>query len=456
MTRTMLIAANLPTFFWPAAVETAVRIKNRVTASGLKEGKTPHEMLFGKPPAPEDFRPFGCVAWAKKASTERHGKFDPKARPCVYLGPAFRGASRLWDPATEKEIIEHSVIFDDHRDASALVHPGQQRTTDAPGAGGTSTRPAPAQAAPAASPASPSAASPAALPPGQPAAVLVRAMQTVLEKGIVPDDVVDSARTIAGGNLVSPRTLSTLTTRLRERTDQIAQGAAGEQPVREGAGQGAEGGRSGEVRSAGGHQVSEGDRVQTQAAEREDQERGSEGRERRSGRIAGEEPQFGMLSGGRKRKEPGDACLAVLDPEDVGYDDPRTVSEALRRPDREAWLTAMNVEIRSHKNRGTWRVVKRRGQNLVTSKWVLRLKKNADGSIQKYKTRLVARGFTQIEGFDFDETFAPTSRLQNMRLLLANAVALNMDVHQIDYETAYLNAKLQTTSSWSPPKLWTF
>ncbi|KAE8238258.1 hypothetical protein A4X06_0g8909, partial [Tilletia controversa] len=442
MTRTMLIAANLPTFFWPAAVETAARIKNRVTASGLKEGKTPHEMLFGKPPAPEDFRPFGCVAWAKKASTERHGKFDPKARPCVYLGPAFRGASRLWDPATEKEIVEHSVTFDDHRDASALVYPGQQRLTDAPGVTSASARPAPA-------PAVPPTAAPPAPPSGQPALapapVLTRAMQTVLDKDIVPDDVVDSARTIAGGNPVSPRTLSTLTTRLRERTNQIARGAAGEQPVREGAGQEAEGGESGEGRSAGAQRVAEGE-------ESRNQERGREGHERRSSRIAGEEPQFGMLSGGRKRKEPGDACFAVLDPEDVGYDDPRTVSEALRRPDRQAWLAAMNVEIKSHKDRGTWRIVKRRGQNLVTSKWVLRLKKNADGSIQKYKARLVARGFTQVEGVDFDETFAPTSRLQNMRLLLATAVALNLDVHQIDYETAYLNAKLQNEIYMEPPE----
>ncbi|KAE8182665.1 hypothetical protein CF328_g8434 [Tilletia controversa] len=443
MTRTMLIAAKLPTFFWPAAVETAVRIKNRVTASGLKEGKTPHEMLFGTAPI-EAFRPFGCVAWAQNATTERHGKFDPKSRPCVYLGPAFRGASRLWDPAKGKEIIEHSVVFDEHGDASKLLRPSPETTS-----GPTINVPPPA--APEPRPATQHVAHPRP-PPAQPPFALVRAMREVLEKNAVPGDVQEAARRIAGGGPVSPTTLATLTTRLQEQTNEIRQQRAREQAP-EGVGQGGESVESAEEGLVG-QGIRDGDGAE--AMEREDRDvTGKGGRdqgERRSGRIAGKEPSFGMLEGGRKRKEPGDACFAVLEPEDVGYDDPRTVSEALRRPDRDAWLAAMNVEIRSHKARGTWRIVKRRGQNLVTSKWVLRLKKNADGSIQKYKARLVARGFTQIEGVDFDETFAPTSRLQNMRLLLANAVALNMDVHQIDYETAYLNAKLQNEIYMEPPE----
>ncbi|KAE8251015.1 hypothetical protein A4X13_0g4198 [Tilletia indica] len=486
MTRTMLIAANLPTFFWPAAVETAVRIKNRVTASGLREGKTPHQMLFGTAPI-ESFKPFGCVAWAKKASTERHGKFDPKSRPCIYLGPAFRGASRLWDPATGKEIVEHSVTFDEHGDGSALLRIEKQRTIQ------TSTSAAPTPAKPAISQQDSA--------PAQPPPVLVRAMQSALEKGVVPNDVIDAARTIAGGRPVSPQVLANLTVRLRERGNEAAErGTQGgsvregasqggervevaggdrrvEGSVREGASQGGErveteggGERIEEVRRGGEGSVS-GDRNEgdgpgssggVEGSERRDEEmRNREkdvsdrsGRsERRSGRIAGKEPQFGMLSAGQKRKEPGDSCFAVLDPEEAAYDDPRTISEALSRPDRDQWLAAMHVEVQSHIKRGTWRVVKRYGKaNLITSKWVLRLKKNADGSIQKYKARLVARGFTQVEGVDFDETFAPTSRLQNMRLLFATAAALDMDVHQIDYETAYLNAKLQNEIYMDPPE----
>ncbi|KAE8251482.1 hypothetical protein A4X13_0g3976 [Tilletia indica] len=478
MTRTMLIAAKLPTFFWPAAVETAARVKNRVTASGLKAGKTPYEMLYGRPPAKEKFRPFGCVAWAKKASTERSGKFDSKARACVYLGPAFRGSSRLWDPEKGREIIEHSVIFDEFGDASKLLQPTLPTTTgpseEALPPGGTAT---------------PRRSQQEQVPP-----ILQNAMRQALESNAVPSEVANTAQAIAAGRSVPAQALSELTTQLQaraargsrgqggsgdgrleaarerategagqvgERTESAGQvgerlGQVGESRRTEGAGNSGEqrterGGEVGEQRTDGGREIEEGARRGQQ--ESEGVRAGPEGGERRSGRIAGADPEYGLLPGARKRKEPGDACFAVLDPEDAAYDDPKTIAEALSRPDRDAWLEAMHVEVRSHIKRGTWRVVKRYGKaNLISSKWVLRLKKNADGSIQKYKARLVARGFTQVEGVDFDETFAPTSRLQNMRLLFAVAAALGLDVHQIDYETAYLNAKLQNEIFMLPPE----
>ncbi|KAE8254572.1 hypothetical protein A4X13_0g3372 [Tilletia indica] len=500
MTRTMLIAAKLPTFFWPAAVETAVRVKNRVTASGLKAGKTPYEMLYARPPSKEKFRPFGCVAWAKRASTERSGKFDSKARACVYLGPAFRGSSRLWDPEKGKEIIEHSVAFDEFGDASKLLQPAALGSSNDFSPSG---RPAAPHSVP--------------TQQGRVPPVLQNAMRRALQADAVPSGAISTAQMIAAGRPVAAQALSELTATLQARASQgsRAQGDGRERRsgssgarATEGAGQvdqrqrvgGAgqaeerqraervgqvgeqrtegdrieeqrtEGARIGEQRTEGariGEQRTEGARVgekRTEGArevregagrgqqEPEGERAGLDGGERRSGRIAGADPEFGLL-GSRKRKEPGDVCFAVLDPEDVAYDDPKTIAEALSRPDRDAWLEAMHVEVRSHIKRGTWRVVKRYGKaNLISSKWVLRLKKNADGSIQKYKARLVARGFTQVEGVDFDETFAPTSRLQNMRLLFAVAAALDLDVHQIDYETAYLNAKLQNEIFMLPPE----
>ncbi|KAE8181687.1 hypothetical protein CF335_g8852, partial [Tilletia laevis] len=86
MTRTMLIAAKLPSFFLPAAAGYAAHIKNRVTAASLSDETTPFEQLNGKKPPARSFKPFGCTAWAMKPSTERDGKFDAKSRPCVYLG----------------------------------------------------------------------------------------------------------------------------------------------------------------------------------------------------------------------------------------------------------------------------------------------------------------------------------------------------------------------------------
>ena len=79
---------------------------------------------------------------------------------------------------------------------------------------------------------------------------------------------------------------------------------------------------------------------------------------------------------------------------------------------------------------------------MVSSKWVLRIKKNAAGEIEKYKARLVARGFTQIHGIDYYETYAPVARLASFRLLLAMANRNGWPADSFDFDSAYLNSVL--------------
>ena len=82
------------------------------------------------------------------------------------------------------------------------------------------------------------------------------------------------------------------------------------------------------------------------------------------------------------------------------------------------------------------------GRKLVTTKWVFRPKHDINGNITKYKARLVARGFEQIYGKDFDETYSPVTRLSSLRLLFALSMQFNLDLQQMDVETAFLNARL--------------
>lgn len=89
---------------------------------------------------------------------------------------------------------------------------------------------------------------------------------------------------------------------------------------------------------------------------------------------------------------------------------------------------------------GVWKLVpKPAGVKLVTSKWVFKLKLDAQRRATRYKARLVARGFTQRSGIDYAETFAPVARLQTIRLLLALARKRKLHVHQMDVQTAFLN-----------------
>jgi hypothetical protein len=120
-----------------------------------------------------------------------------------------------------------------------------------------------------------------------------------------------------------------------------------------------------------------------------------------------------------------------------------TYAEARRRPDWPKWEEAIQKELKGLESSGTWRLVKRpTDTNVVDSKWVLKIKKNAAGEVDKYKARLVARGFTQIYGVDYYETYAPVARLASFRLLMAIAARNGWPLENFDFDQAFLNSKL--------------
>jgi hypothetical protein len=136
-----------------------------------------------------------------------------------------------------------------------------------------------------------------------------------------------------------------------------------------------------------------------------------------------------------------DWAMAVV--MDAAEDLNPTYEEAKRRSDWPKWKEAIQAELRSLEANKTWSVVERPGDvNVVSSKWVLRIKKNAAGEIEKYKARLVARGFTQIHGVDYTDTYAPVARLASFRLLLAIANRNGWPADSFDFDSAYLNSVL--------------
>ena len=86
---------------------------------------------------------------------------------------------------------------------------------------------------------------------------------------------------------------------------------------------------------------------------------------------------------------------------------------------------------------------------MVKSKWALRVKKNEKGEVEKYKGRVVAKGHSQVEGVDYDQTFSPTMRFESIRKMVALGTAKGMQIHQMDVTTAFLYAPLEEVSTWS-------
>ena len=121
--------------------------------------------------------------------------------------------------------------------------------------------------------------------------------------------------------------------------------------------------------------------------------------------------------------------------------DPATIAEALSAPDADQWRAAMESEYQSLDDAGTWELCELpEGKNIVGSRWIFKKKLGKDGTVSRYKARLVAQGFSQVLGQDYEETYAPVARLTSIRTILAFAAKHNLDVDQMDVETAYLNA----------------
>ena len=104
----------------------------------------------------------------------------------------------------------------------------------------------------------------------------------------------------------------------------------------------------------------------------------------------------------------------------------------------------MQTELKCLEETKTWSLVKRPSQkNVIPGKWVYKVKTKADGSIEKYKARYVAKGFKQIEGIDYSETFAPTSKPETFRTILSLAAKENFTLRQLDVKSAYLHPEIK-------------
>src|SRR6266850_190177 len=132
--------------------------------------------------------------------------------------------------------------------------------------------------------------------------------------------------------------------------------------------------------------------------------------------------------------------------------DPKTYVEAMARSNATEWEMACDDEKCSFNMMGIYEVVPRpKGRKVIGSKWVFCIKRGPDGTIQKYKARIVMQGFTQVEGIDYDETFAPIAKLSFLRAILAIAMELNLEVHQMDVKSVYLNGELEEEIYMEPP-----
>ncbi|KAJ9548150.1 hypothetical protein OSB04_020693 [Centaurea solstitialis] len=142
-------------------------------------------------------------------------------------------------------------------------------------------------------------------------------------------------------------------------------------------------------------------------------------------------------TGVKTRQQSGNHCLYV---NFLSEHEPIKVDETLADP---SWVSAMQEELAEFERNLVWTLVhKPSRKTIIGLKWVFRNKLDEHGIVIRNKARLVAQGYRQEEGIDYDETFAPVARLEAIRLFLAYGAHMNFQVYQMDVKSAFLNGKL--------------
>ena len=133
---------------------------------------------------------------------------------------------------------------------------------------------------------------------------------------------------------------------------------------------------------------------------------------------------------------------------DIGAmeDDPTNFHQALESSKSQEWIDAMNEEIKSMKDNDVWDLVPLpKGVKPNGCKWIFKTKRDSKGDVERYKVRLITKGYTQKEGIDYKETFSPVSSKDSFRTIMALVAHFDLELHQMDVKTAFLNGDIDET-----------
>jgi transposase InsO family protein len=387
--RALLHMAALPPNMWGEALRHSTWLKNRTSTRALG-GKTPWQVLYGTPPNLSRLKRFGEAVWVHDPSGS---KLDPRAREGRWIGFDVEShGHRVYWPANKSVSVERSVYF-----AAAKRLEGEEMDVPTP-------QTIPNEPLAASLPASSSA--PAEPPEASPtSSSSSRAVSEVLQL----DDP-----------LPEPETELRRSSRARIASRWI-------RDLQEGVGVSSS--RRSDPRVPRGVTVPGGFEMGEEEVELVDE-------------VAGAwsvEAGLPML----RENWLGLEVALVVEAADSEALEPRNLAEAKRRPDWPLWEQAIREELDTLRTAGTWRLEHAPpGAIVIGSKWVFKAKKDASGKVVRYKARLVAQGFSQVEGVDYFDTYTPVARLPSSRAIIAMANRLGLELHQVDIKGAYLNGEL--------------
>ena len=139
-----------------------------------------------------------------------------------------------------------------------------------------------------------------------------------------------------------------------------------------------------------------------------------------------------------------DQVYAMFCETQIAPDNPKTLTKARRSPEWPQWEKAIQAKLDQLHKMGTWELVDPpKEQVSIGNKWVLTKKYDKQGNLQKFKAQLVAKGYTQMPGMDYTDTYAPVVCLETICTLLALAISKDWEIQQRDVKGAYLNGRIK-------------
>ena len=380
MARGYLFDSGLPKSFWYYAIEAAAYSLNRLPkrrsiAGSTTFGASPFEMVYGHPPNVKHMRIFGCLAHILVPKLDRTSKLNEVAKTGFYVGPATNQRGyNVWIPSEDKVIAAHSVRFDEHT-MYKNVHTAPKGEEDEDEDWSDETESSD-DGEPKASPKPKKSRKASRALPGKPSS-RTRSQTSAATAGV-------------GSHHTGTTTNKTI--------------------------------QDFKIDDQGYLKYETEDAIQSHFTQEIGAPDGID--------------VIAMVAGRKDHK------LIHTDEGSVLKSIPKNYDEATRGPDAEKWRDAMKTELASHHDAPTWELIPmssvKKGKKLVGSTWAFDLKRTETGRIDRYKARLCAQGFSQLEGVDFINTYSNTVHHNTLRSVLAIAAMWDLILTGADVKTAYL------------------
>jgi transposase InsO family protein len=418
----LLSHAHLPSHFWDDAFITACYLINRMPTSVL-HNKSPFEVLFKALPDYSFLRVFGCACWPNLRPYNKN-KFEPRSLPCVFLGysPLHKGYKCLHLP-TGRVYISRDVIFNESSFPFAL-HSMTATSHDMV----TQLGPCTVASPPAHSMPLPSVSTCFAPPTRD----LLHTIEPITSQ---PLHVSSQSPPISFHSRESPAPSPNSPVHLSLAPNSHV---------------------SSTLEPDSSAPSREAFNLDCQPAPNSNLLHSSD---TASPSPASHPPIHPMITRSKnqitKPKSFTDGTIrypiprALLAEVDSSAVEPTCYTSAIKDAH---WRKAMNVEFDALLKNQTWTLVpSSSAQNIIGCKWVFRIKRKADGTIERHKARLVAKGFHQQPGVDYGETYSPVVKPTTVRLVLSIAISAGWYVHQIDIQNAFLHGHLSEEVYMSQP-----